>query len=130
MINMLLADRFRNIDIINEVRCPTFFVHGQQDQLIPFQHSRKLQEACSGPTAIIIPRNMDHNEFDFVDDLVQPFFNFLDQLGITTEVDEDDPTKGQIKFPERLYIPPKSFSDREGQTTQSLWSWLLSKFAV
>jgi hypothetical protein len=31
---------------------------------------------------------MDHNEFDFVDDLVQPFFNFLDQLGISTEVDE------------------------------------------
>lgn len=36
MINLLLQDRFRNIDIINEVRCPTFFVHGQQDQLIPF----------------------------------------------------------------------------------------------
>lgn len=31
MINMLLQDRFRNIDIISEVRCPTFFVHGQQD---------------------------------------------------------------------------------------------------
>jgi hypothetical protein len=73
---------------------------------------------------------MDHNEFDFVDDLVQPFFNFLDQLGITTEVEEDDPTKGQLRFPERLYIPPKSFTDQEGQTTQSLWSWLLSKFAV
>ena len=60
---------------------------------------------------------MDHNEFDFVDDLVQPFFNFLDQLGISTEVEEDDPNKGQIMFPERLYIPPKSFTDREGQTT-------------
>ena len=57
---------------------------------------------------------MDHNEFDFVDDLVQPFFNFLDQLGISTEVEEADPNKGQIKFPERLYIPPKSFTDREG----------------
>lgn len=57
-------------------------------------HSRRLQEVCSGPTAIIIPRNMDHNEFDFVDDLVQPFFNFLDQLGISTEVNENDPLKG------------------------------------
>jgi hypothetical protein len=37
---------------------------------------------------------MDHNEFDFVDDLVQPFFNFLDQLGISTEVEENDPLKG------------------------------------
>jgi hypothetical protein len=57
---------------------------------------------------------MDHNEFDFVDDLVQPFFNFLDQLGISTEVDDTDPLKGQVKFPERLYIPPKTFTDKEG----------------
>ena len=39
------------------------------------------------------------------------------KLGISTEVDESDPNKGQIKFPERLYIPPKSFTDREGHTT-------------
>jgi hypothetical protein len=57
---------------------------------------------------------MDHNEFDFVDDLVQPFFNFLDQLGISTEIDDTDPLKGQVKFPERLYIPPKTFTDKEG----------------
>lgn len=72
---------------------------------------------------------MDHNEFDFVDDLVQPFFNFLDQLGITTEVDEEDPKMGQLKFPERLYIPPKMFTDQEGVQTVSLWSWLLAKFS-
>jgi hypothetical protein len=29
VINWLLADRFRNIDIMPEVECPTFFVHGQ-----------------------------------------------------------------------------------------------------
>ena len=72
---------------------------------------------------------MDHNEFDFVDDLVQPFFNFLDQLGITTDVEDDDELKGQIKFPERLYIPPKSYTEQEGQASPSLWNWLLSKFA-
>ena len=49
---------------------------------------------------------MDHNEFDFIDDLVQPFYNFLEQLSITLDPDETDPTAGQFKFPEKLYIPP------------------------
>jgi hypothetical protein len=43
---------------------------------------------CGGPVSIILPRNMDHNEFDFIDDLVNPFYNFLMQLGITLEPEE------------------------------------------
>lgn len=31
-----ICDHFRNIDLINKVHCPTFFVHGQKDRLIPF----------------------------------------------------------------------------------------------
>ena len=33
---------------------------------------------------------MNHNEFDFIDDFVQPFFNFLEQLQIEVEPEEDD----------------------------------------
>ena len=80
MLQYLLNDRFRNIDVMPNVQCPTFFVHGQRDQLIGFQHSLRLQAAVAGPTAIIMPPHMDHNEFDFIDDLVQPFFNFLEQM--------------------------------------------------
>jgi hypothetical protein len=42
---------------------------------------------CKGPVSIILPRMMDHNEFDFIDDLVQPFYNFLRQLGISLETE-------------------------------------------
>lgn len=31
-----ISDHFRNIDLIPQVRCPTFFVHGQKDRLISF----------------------------------------------------------------------------------------------
>jgi len=61
---------------------------------------------CGGPVSIILPRMMDHNEFDFIDDLVQPFFNFLKQLGITLTVKVGEP--GHPKFPESLYIPPSN----------------------
>lgn len=35
----LINDRFRSIDIIDRVLCPTFIVHGQRDTLISFTHS-------------------------------------------------------------------------------------------
>lgn len=36
VLSLAIADRFRNIDYIKEVKCPTFIVHGQKDKLIPF----------------------------------------------------------------------------------------------
>ena len=35
----LVADRFRNIDLIKNVNSPTFIIHGQRDNLIPYSHS-------------------------------------------------------------------------------------------
>ena len=106
LLQYIVNDRFRNIDVMHKVKCPAFFVHGQRDGLISFQHSQALQAKCVGPSSIILPRAMDHNEFDFIDDLVQPFYNFLEQLSITLDPDENDPFDGQFKFPEKLYIPP------------------------
>jgi len=34
LLQYLVNDRFRNIDVIPQVKCPTFLVHGQRDQLI------------------------------------------------------------------------------------------------
>ena len=31
MLQYLINDRFRNIDVMPLIRCPTFFVHGQRD---------------------------------------------------------------------------------------------------
>ena len=31
MLQYIINDRFRNIDVMPDVRCPTFFVHGQRD---------------------------------------------------------------------------------------------------
>lgn len=42
---------------------------------------------------------MDHNEFDFIDDLIEPFHKFLKQCHISVEV-EDGETEGVFKFPE------------------------------
>jgi len=78
-----IAERFRNIDFMQYVSCPCFLVHGQRDNLIPYAQSQQLHSACKGPSSLLIPEEMDHNEFDFFLDLSQPFYLFLVQCGIS-----------------------------------------------
>ena len=75
---------------------------------------------------------MDHNEFDFIDDLVQPFYNFLEQMGIQLEKEHNDPNHGQINFPESLFLPPDDQVQREINIAKrtTMWGWVLSKFIV
>jgi esterase/lipase len=36
LLAMAIAERFRNIDLIKEIKAPVFIVHGQKDKLIPY----------------------------------------------------------------------------------------------
>ncbi|GMI61467.1 hypothetical protein ScalyP_jg2986 [Parmales sp. scaly parma] len=36
------GDKFANVDRIANVRCPTFIVHGAQDEVVPFWHGQEL----------------------------------------------------------------------------------------
>ena len=35
----IVYERFRNIDMIKDAKCPAFFLHGLKDKLIPYSHS-------------------------------------------------------------------------------------------
>lgn len=100
----LVKERFNNIELMHRVTCPSFFVHGQQDELIPYENSQKLHESCSGPCSLILPKDMDHNEFDFFDDLSLPFSAFLMQCGIS--VSPESMHTAFINFPASIFSPP------------------------
>jgi len=38
----LMGDQFANIDILPDVRCPVFIIHGTQDEVVPFWHGQEL----------------------------------------------------------------------------------------
>ena len=73
----IVADRFKNIDIIPKTTCPLLLIHGQKDNLIPFSHSIELSQKTSGPYELILPEEMDHNEFSLYEDFSEPITNFL-----------------------------------------------------
>lgn len=64
---MAIADRFKNIEVIREVKCPVLIIHGQKDRLIPYSHAQDLHDACisSQYCKLVLPPTMDHNDFEF-----------------------------------------------------------------
>ena len=72
-----INERFRNIDAIKGSQCPVFFLHGLKDKLIPHSHTLELNNHCPSISYLCLPPEMDHNMFDFDEDLIKPFKAFL-----------------------------------------------------
>ncbi len=80
LVTPLVYERFRNIDAIKKSRCPVFFLHGQKDKLIPHSHTLELNTHCPSISFMQLPKEMDHNVFDFDEDLIKPFKIFLKKI--------------------------------------------------
>jgi fermentation-respiration switch protein FrsA (DUF1100 family) len=77
LFKYIVAERFKNINIIHKVTCPLLLIHGQKDTLISYTHSVELSQKTSGPYELILPEEMDHNEFNLYDDFLEPISKFL-----------------------------------------------------
>lgn len=60
---LLPFDKFSNLDKLQKVRCPVLVMHGQADQIVPFQHGQKLYEAAPEPKAFLWVAEAGHNDF-------------------------------------------------------------------
>jgi len=86
--SLLVKERFDNLTTIKQVACPTLLIHGQSDTIIPYQHSVELYEVCGGPSKLILPNLMTHNEFFFKGDIMQPMEKFFDESGVSPQLAE------------------------------------------
>ena len=79
LLSYLVAQRFDNAENLRHVQAPVMIVHGQKDELIPFQHAVELADACvnSRHKFLLMPPNMTHNHFDFEYDFFIPLQGFL-----------------------------------------------------
>lgn len=71
IVGRLLAvafdERFPNSRSIANVSCPTLFIHGEADSLIPPDHSMRLFRRCRARKLLIMPKKMEHNSNLFGD---------------------------------------------------------------
>jgi len=82
VFKFIIADRFKNYEIINKVTCPTLIIHGQKDSLISFTHSIDLSKRIGGPYELLLPEEMDHNEFNIYEDFLEPISMFLARFNL------------------------------------------------
>lgn len=101
--SFFVKDRFKNINLIPYVKCPTFLLHGILDALIPYSNSQRLKGASTAPCLLFTPENMDHNYFDFFDDLAIPLLGFFNEYGIDIETRPNL----NINFPMELFHLPE-----------------------
>ena len=109
VLSYLLKNRFLSEEYIKNVKCPTFFIHGKSDPLIPYQETEKLHELCKSIKDIHLPPHMTHNDFDLEEDIMKPIGKFVKEK---CEVDEEKSdifsNKEEI---EKLYKMPKIIND-------------------
>jgi pimeloyl-ACP methyl ester carboxylesterase len=85
VLKYIIAAHFENLKLMPKVTCPTFFVHGKSDTLINYHHSERLHEACKGSHKLmLLPDHMTHNDFDYHDDIIEPFARFLYTINFET----------------------------------------------
>lgn len=76
-LKFLISERFENYIFIRNVVNPILFIHGQKDDMIPYQHTLSLKNECQSPYEVVLPESMDHNNFDMYEDVIIPIKNFL-----------------------------------------------------
>lgn len=72
-------DRFQNLKLIREMDTPLLVIHGENDEVIPVSHGRKLVDAspASDKAFIPIPDAGRNDLFDFAgDEIIQSIADF------------------------------------------------------
>lgn len=80
------AERFQNEKLIHNVSCPTLFIHGEKDKIIPVEQSIALFQKCRSRKLLVMPPNMDHNSslFSDVNFFASPTIHFFGLPGYCT----------------------------------------------
>ena len=61
-VHWIAKNGFRSIEKVAELDMPKLFVHGRQDETIPFAHGEALYEAASGPKDFLAVERAGHND--------------------------------------------------------------------
>lgn len=120
IFSFIVKNRFNNIEKMKSVTCPLLLIHGQLDNLIPFSHSLELAKKTSGPYDLLIPEEMDHNEFDLYEDYLEPIAMFMKRNYLTIPDDKE-----KIMINQELFDIPDYLIDPNEQNKKKDY---LSKF--
>ena len=111
-ISYAIKDRFKSCEMIKEVKCPILIIHGQVDSIIKYYHATELYNRSTAPCELILPENMEHNEFDFFHKFSEPLLDFISRNAIFAYTENCSPEIDEeiTKTPEEFLIAPKNWN--------------------
>lgn len=56
ILRILVSERFNNLDMVKKAQCPTFILHGHQDEVIAYRHATLLRDASKGTPLVFVDR--------------------------------------------------------------------------
>jgi fermentation-respiration switch protein FrsA (DUF1100 family) len=102
----LIREQFDNLTQVSRATCPTFIVHGQQDEVIGYHHAEQLREASAGkPLMFVRKQNMTHNQYRLNEDLLRPLAAFFHEIKMDTGFEEGQ-YADQMVFLSDISYPP------------------------
>lgn len=137
LVSKVFVERFPNLQLIGNVSCPTLFIHGEKDSLVPPSQSVALFKQCRARKLLITPPSMEHNTNLFTDAsyLAVPAINFFGLPGYQQESPPQMPSRyfedGRQQFWLRKFARRRQGSpsgrEGDGQSQSSLSSnpWFL-----
>lgn len=122
IVSRVFFERFPNISLIGNVSCPTLFIHGEKDSLVPTSQSVALFKQCRARKLLITPPSMEHNTNLFTDAsfLAVPAINFFGLPGYQQETPPQMPSRNFVFEDCRQQFWARQFSKRrQGLGTKS-----------
>jgi fermentation-respiration switch protein FrsA (DUF1100 family) len=78
-VDLLLTERFSNIDRIARINAPLLVIHGREDELFPVEMAQTLVEKAQSPKTGIYLNDTGHNDLD-IRDIASNLDTFLASL--------------------------------------------------
>jgi hypothetical protein len=99
IVDFLIEERFDNFQASKKVRCPTAIFHGVIDGMVPYEQSLEmLLEGFVNCNAHLFLRDgMEHNKFNYENDIIRPLKFFLKNHNIQTKISKIEIEKKLMK---------------------------------
>jgi abhydrolase domain-containing protein 17 len=80
---LLPFDKFPNRDRLAKITVPVLIIHGDRDEVIPFQHGQTLYQTAPGPKQFLAVPNAGHNDVSIIGgtSYTNAIRSFTDRLG-------------------------------------------------
>ena len=81
-ITIIPWDRFRNIEFVQAIRCPSLVIHGELDEVVPYRQGRKIFNELPEPKTFLEVENGTHNDLKekggkLYEESIKKFFDSL-----------------------------------------------------